>query len=278
MRAFSVTGAEHFAQNFNGIGSSASSGVLSHLESRYSASKVLSEGSSEFDEFRNCLLRETDRYILLSTSAYMRSMDALRSSSSSWCIVGLYYSSFYAAQAILGILGCWIRRRNRWVEVTNSNPNSQALKYNVRNYPGPTGSHRLTWTAYYSAVANLRNWLPSQGLLSVTPVSSSDTWFIELRNRVNYRPFEAFQLCQNFERNFDATNIPICFPGELNSAYQVASSFLFTLKELCDHTKLETDLFLPNRTRKSAIKQRVNGPKNRELASFAKNLGPAVEF
>lgn len=139
-------------------------------------------------------------------------------------------------------------------------------------------SHRLFWAAYYSAVAGLGNWLPPQGSLSVTPVSSSESWFIDLRNRVNYRPFEAFKLYQDFDHNFDAKKIPVCFPGELNSAYQVATSFMFTLKELSQHTTLNTDIYLPNRARKSAIKQHVNGPKNRDIAAFAKRVKAMVEF
>lgn len=279
MRAFSITGAEHFVNGFKKTGGPPPfDGVLNHLESRYSGSTTLSEGNADFDEFRDCLLRECDRYLFLSASAYMRSIDGLRSSSSSWCVVGLYYSSFYAAHAILGMLGCWYRKKNRWVEVVNSNPGSQVLRYSVHKYSIISGSHRELWNAYYNAVANLANWLPAQGLLSVTPMSSNPIWFIELRNRVNYDPLEGFQLCQGFESNFDESKIPACFPGELNSAHQVATSFLFTLNELTRQTGLATDMFLPNRTRKSAIKQRVNGPKNKSLSIFAKTMRPVVEF
>jgi hypothetical protein len=244
-----------------------------------STTTTLSEGTSVFDEVRSVLLRETDRSILLASSNFIRSLEGLRASSSSWCVVGLYYSSWYAAQAILGMLGCWMGKPKRWIDVVDANPGKQRLQLHRSPYATHVaGSHRILWHAYYSAVAPLTTWFSPAAALAVTPVSSNKEWFIDLRNKVNYLPSEAFGLMRDFNSNFDRSAIPSCFPGELNSAYQVARSFLSMLSELAAHTGIDTDVFAPSVNRAIAIRQHVNGPHSRDLSAFARGSRTICEF
>ncbi|MDE0246109.1 MAG: hypothetical protein OXM59_12295 [Gammaproteobacteria bacterium] len=114
--------------------------------------------------------------------------------------------------------------------------------------------------------------------MALTPVSANEHWFIELRNKVNYRPMEAFGLMAKFQANFNPARVPQCFPGELSSAYQVARSFLNALKELSIFTKLKTDVFSGSINRKSAVRNSVNGPKSPELTVFARTERGICEF
>ncbi len=280
MRAFSLTGAQYYVAGFTGQAPAVAPGLdpLRYLDASYGRSTAFQEGSANFNELRAVLLRETDRYILLAGSTFVRSVEALRASSSSWCVVGLYYSAFFAAHAILGLVGCWLRHRNRWIEVLDSNPGSQRIQFQTRNHPGPNGSHRLFWHAYYSAVPGLATWVSAAAIQAFRPVSANESWFIDLRNKVNYGPAEAFVLMDDFLSHFDDTRIPACFPGELSSAYQVSRSFIDALQELAALTGIRTDLFSRHRSRELAMREYVNGSKSRALLSFSKSTRAVVEF
>lgn len=279
MRAFSLTGAQHFVKGFSTNGTlPVGLDLLRYLETTYGRSTIFQEGSPNFDDFRAVLLRETERYILLAASTFVRSMEALRAASSSWCVVGFYYSSFFAANAMLGMIGCWLRRRNRWVEVIDSNPGRQRIQFHTQNYTGPSGSHRLFWNAYYSAVPGFATWVTPIAAQAFRPVSANESWFIDLRNKVNYGPTEAFVLMEDFEAAFEATRVPACFPGELNSAHEVANSFISALQELAQLTGIQTDLFHRYSSRSSAIRYYVNGSRSKALSSFVRRIRTAVEF
>ena len=79
----------------------------------------LTEGTPEFDEFRDCALRHAERHLLLAASLYRRALDLMIPSSAPWAHVTLYYGAFHAAQSFLAMFGGWCDGK-RYVEVTRS--------------------------------------------------------------------------------------------------------------------------------------------------------------
>lgn len=278
MKSFTPLGAKHFVREFRASKDADDIDVLKYLQQKYHRAKILNEGTPEFAELRDCMLRDADRCIYLSASFFVRSLDLLRPSSSSLSVMGLYYSSFYAATSIMAMMGCWLRYRNRWVEVVDANPGAQRLQYKMQDYPGPSGSHKIFWKAYYSSTAQLQNWLPREAGLAIRPISGQSSWFIDLRNKVNYQPFDAFHLIAEFERKYDESDIPECFPGELNTAYKVAKSFLYALLEMTRYTGLQTDIYTNNFLRALEIELAVINPHPRALSDFARTEYDAIVF
>lgn len=276
MRALSIVGAKHFTAGF----SSAVAPRISTLRyvTRTSTPSRFVEGTQTFGELRAAMLRDADRYIFLAGSNFVRSIDVLRPSSSAWSVVGLYYASWYSAHAILGMLGCWVSRPDLWIDVVNTNPGTQELELHRRRYAPRGGSHNVFWNAYYSAVGSLANVLSPAAARALRPMSSNRQWFIQLRNKVNYEPDEALALMARFEASYATAPIPRCFPGQLNSAHQMARNFLVALRELSLFTSLGTDVFLGSVDRKSAVRAKINGAPSTSMASFARTEQSICEF
>lgn len=146
---------------------------------------------------------DAERSLLLSGSCYARALDGLRESSVYWSVVGLYYAAFFSLKAVLGMHGCWMSRPKRWIEVVDANPGRQKIAYKTAMYPssgGPTGSHQVTWIAFYEAMNHLAAWLTSaHAVLASNPVNANRTWMIDTRNEVNYDPLVAFQMMTAFQ-------------------------------------------------------------------------------
>src|SRR5438046_1606169 len=66
------------------------------------------EGKLHFDVHQVNVLSSVDRWLLYSAALYRRAVDMLVPASAPWAQVTLYYSSFFAANAILGTFGGWI--------------------------------------------------------------------------------------------------------------------------------------------------------------------------
>lgn len=284
MKTLTLAGARHFASGFSRTSAPSSRGVEKHLRLAHPGCTddkpvVVNEGTSDFDAIRSCLLREADRCAFLALSCYARSLSSLRASSSFWSVVGLYYSSFYSARAILGHLGCWIRNESLWLEASRTNPGHQQLTYHRDQHPSAVGgSHQLFWRAYYPSVAPLETWLSASAKRAVTPIGNDPVWFIGLRNKVNYDPLAAMDFMTSFRKSFDDNNVPGCFQKELGSAYSVASSFIAALEEITTKSAMKTDTFLPSRTRRGCVRAHITGPKSRALTAFAKRESKRTEF
>lgn len=276
MRALSTVGAKHFTAGFSSAVAPRMSTLTYVTGGR--APSLFVEGTQAFGELRSALLRDADRYIFLAGSNFVRSIDVLRPSSSAWSVVGLYYASWYAAHAILGMLGCWVSRPDLWIDVVNTNPGTQELALHRRRYVARLGSHQVFWQAYYSAVGPLANVLSPAAARALRPMSSNRQWFIQLRNKVNYQPDEALALMARFERSHGTAPIPQCFPGQLNSAHQMARNFLVALRELSLFTSLGTDVFSGSVDRKSAVQAKINGAPSAGMASFAHTERSICEF
>ena len=153
MRVFSILGAGHYCGNFQHISSVPQESLEDFNKRRLNSTRFIVEGTALFDEYRACALRDIERCLFLSSSHYRRALDLMIPSSSHWAHVTLYYGSWFAAHAILGMFGCQVLH-NHVVEVEQSTPGSQRLN-RIRIGTGQNqfslkekGSHRQFWEVF----------------------------------------------------------------------------------------------------------------------------------
>src|SRR2546428_12425750 len=109
VRLFDLSEAQYYCKGFRGRhGTSLLSfrDLVKSLDSN--GPHHFAEGQSPFDDYRDCSLRDAERRIFLAVSLYRRSLDLMHVSAAAWAHVTLYYSSFFAASAILQMFGCYV--------------------------------------------------------------------------------------------------------------------------------------------------------------------------
>lgn len=282
MRPFTQIGARHFVSNFSANANVSGDSVSDFLDTLPRAGVVLSEGTPRYEQLKDCLLRETERSLLLSNNSYARALDGLRECSVHWSMIGFYYAAFFSLKAVLGMHGCWMERPKRWIEVVDANPGAQKISYKTvlyTNNGGQSGSHQITWVAYYEAMNHLSAWLTSaHAMLAITPINANKTWMIDTRNDVNYDPLIAFQMMSAFQNSFDPENLPNCFGGKLQTMFQVAQAFVGFSKEMAMNLGLQTDVCLPNATRMNWCQQYMTSPQHPALIALAASEYPQLEY
>lgn len=282
MKPFTQHGAAHFVGAFGADAAVSTFGVQDYLDSLGGHASVFSEGTPRFGQLKDCLLRESERSLLLSASCYVRALDGLRESSAYWSVVGLYYASFFSVKAVLGMYGCWMGGPRRWIEVVDANPGVQKIAYRTGMYPntnGQKGSHKVTWIAFYEAMNYLTAWLTSaNAALATAPVNASRTWMIDTRNEVNYEPIEAFRMMTAFQGSFDPANLPTCFGGKLQTMLEMAKAFVLFAKEMAVVHALSTDVWLPAATRMNWCQLHLTAPQHPALTTFATSEYPQLEY
>lgn len=207
MRLFDIAEAQHFCRplpsSLRGVGQS-----LESLHSQFGSVTRIVEGSQNFTDHRVSLLNAVERWIMFGIAGYRRALDMFIPSNAPWAHVTLYYSSFFAANAILGMFGVWIHLKSI-VYVEIGTPNLQKLRIDRRfvSPSGYKGSHRVFWDFFYEGCKRFSPWVPP-GLQQVTaPVNSDRIWPVRARNAVNYDSFIAFQATENFAGSFDPTKL-----------------------------------------------------------------------
>lgn len=282
MKPLTQSGAQHFVSGFSADANVSGLSVVDFLDTLPSGASTFSEGTLRFDQLRDCLLRESERSLLLSENCYARALDSLRECSVYWSVVGLYYASFFSLKAVLGMHGCWMDRPKRWIEVMDGNPGGQKLVYKTVKYPnngGENGSHQVTWVAFYEAMNHLAAWLTSpQAMLAINPVNANRTWMIDTRNDVNYDPLIAFQMMSDFQNTFNPEKLPTCFGGKLQTMFQVAQAFVQFSKEIALNLGLKTDVCAPSVTRMDWCQQYLTAPQHPKLIAFAASEYPQLEY
>lgn len=282
MKPFSRNGAQYFVSKFSADAFGKTYSVDDYLTNYAHGVTNFTEGTSEFNQLKDCLLREAERSLLMSASCYARALDNLREGSVYWAVVGLYYAAFLSSKAVLGMHGCWMSQPRSWIEVVDENPGKQKMIFKKTFYPnngGQKGSHKVTWIAFYEAMNHLSAWLTSpQAVLAINPVNSSKVWMIETRNDVNYNPQAAFEMMSAFQASYDPTNVPHCFSGKLQTMLRVAQAFVMFAKEIAIDYGLNTDVWSPAISRKDWCKKYVTSPQDPALLAFAETEYPALEF
>jgi hypothetical protein len=202
MRLFDITEARHFCRPLPayapGVGQS-----LAAFHNSVQTTRLV-EGSPYFDVHRVSLLNAVERWILFGAADYRRALDMFIPSNAPWAHVTLYYSSFFAANAILGMFGSWVHYE-RLVDVDLGTPANQILRVSKRVHSpsGYKGSHRVFWDLFYEGCNTISPWVPS-GLQSTTaPVNNDRIWQITARNEVNYDMFSAFDGAISLDNSFN---------------------------------------------------------------------------
>jgi hypothetical protein len=227
MRLFSVLEAKHYCSSFiHSVGDSER--ALSEFQDKHLLNKCSSllEGTTLFDEYRDCLLRNIERGLFLSASNYRRALDLMISSASPWAHVTLYYGTWHAAHALLGLFGCAICKEHV-IDVELGQPGNQKLR--IRKIGSKIGqenttyrgSHQRFWDLFYQAFQPILPTFPSSLQPALSPIGGDRMWQISKRNEINYDTFKSITLAQDFNCVFNKANFPICLPGEMNTQYKI---------------------------------------------------------
>jgi hypothetical protein len=224
MHLFDIVEAAHFcrplAQHQPGVGQSL---VTFH---RNLTRTQLVEGTQNFEIHRVSLLNAVERWILFGVADYRRALDMFVPSNAPWAHVTLYYSSFFAANSILGMFGVWLNHEIL-VDVDQGIATRQILKV-TKKPKSPNkeqGSHRVFWDFFYEAHSILSPWMPTDLQARTAPVSGSRTWQIKARNEVNYDMYGAFDGAEYFSNSFNPRNLR-SLPGPLGQQLDVTEAML----------------------------------------------------
>ena len=267
MRPLSRQGAKHFCQRFSGASTRILDirGLYDKVLEKKSAFK---EGDAIYDQYRDSLLRESDRSFFLAVSCFRRGLDLFTASSVFWAYVSLYYCSWFAAHSALGMFGCWVRGpRNKMrivIEARKQSPGDQEFVVEKNYSSFYQGSHQFFWDAYYNAMKTVIVWTQPSLHLAVTPVSNSPTWAIDRRNLINYQSLHAFKLIDDYSAKFDASNFLSRLQGDLATQFQLARTLLLFSAERAVEFGLKTDVFPRFKSRAEAIRKLIynaNPPK-----------------
>ena len=201
------------------------------------------EGSTEFDVHRLNLLHSAERWLLFSTSHYQRALGMLVPVAAPWAQVTLYYSSFFAANAILAMFGGWVgyvAGKPHVVDVEEGTVGIQVLQI-FRNLKSPNqmnGSHAAFWDFFYDAAATLIAWAPAGLDGPLNPVNNDSSWQIRQRNEVNYDMYYAWMGANFLHASFKPAKLK-SLKGDLRLQLDTAAS----MNRLAQH--FATELGLP---------------------------------
>lgn len=232
MNIFGISEAKHYCSSFSGSTGDAEGSIDAFQKTCLGTrSRTIKEGTTLFRRYRDCSLRDVERSLFFAASHYRRSLDLMIPSSSPWAHVTLYYGSWYASRALLGMLGCAVFGKVV-VDVNKGSPGQQELRLRgIGSKPGQynstfRGSHRIFWDIFYTAIQNLTPMVEPRFAAVLSPISGDPTWQIQHRNEVNYDSLTGFRLAEDFGRSFFKQGFPGCLPGVLNTQFGVLETLL----------------------------------------------------
>ncbi|MGI0080434.1 MAG: hypothetical protein ACRECH_12520, partial [Nitrososphaerales archaeon] len=178
MNLFSFSAAKHYCRSFAASPGASINGTDHFLSSYAKKTKVVTEGTTEYAQLRDALLRDTDRRLFLSLGSYRRAILNTNSGSAYWSCVSLYYTSFFCAQAILGMFGGWINGFGKlWIENVGNTPGNLSLQVNFSKHPSTLtggGGHRIFWDAYYNSIPQLTAFIDPKYSNALQPINSQE--------------------------------------------------------------------------------------------------------
>lgn len=205
---------------------------------------LIIEGHTTFQVHQINVLASVDQWLLFATTHYRRAMDMLVPASAPWAQVTLYYASFFAANAILGMFGGWIGHTHvgmRVVDVEHGTPGAQELRVH-RKLPSPsgvTGSHRVFWDFFYDAAASIAAWAPPSLATALSPVNRDIAWQITERNDVNYDMFSAWAAAKLFHGKFRSSKLT-SLSGPLRLQFETSERLIKLALQFANDVGLET--------------------------------------
>ncbi len=278
MQLFGITEAQHYCSSFTPEGGDAERSFLDFARSNLGSVRLLREGTTLFQQYRSCHLRDAERSLFLAASHYRRCLDLLIPSSSPWSYVTMYYGSWFASKAILEMFGTAVLDK-AIVDVRTNAPGSQELavrKIGTGLSDEPTtyrGSHRQFWDLFYRSVTTVRPLVPSHLSFCLAPVSGNPTWQIDHRNEINYDSFKAIEGIAQFGGAFVPASFPSSLPGFLATQYAILAGLVEVAFLFARQLSLTTDaLSLLDRatTRKSLVKSWIYAQKTPRVVSRTK--------
>jgi hypothetical protein len=205
------------------------------------AGRRLTEGGAEYEAYRHNVLREGERLYYLALSNFRRAHVLMVPSAAAWSHVTLYYSSWFAAHALLQMFGGWVGK-TRTVDIVTEAPGAQVLRVAAKN--NSQGSHKSFWTLFYSSVRPIKAAADVQWHPALEPVSSNEFWLIQARNRVNYTVRSAEAARGSFVRFFDAARFPASLSGELATQFEIARCMLGVAAQFLRELGVTSDEFV----------------------------------
>ncbi len=246
MRVFTLAGAGHYCANFQPSANIPNVSLNQFVQQRFQNAAQLLEGTNGFNQFRIYALRDVERYLFLAASHYRRALDLMIPTSSHWAHVTLYYGSWFAAHAILGMYGCAVLGRHV-VEVNTSAPGNQSLRVlRIGNRGNQfqfarNGSHKRFWEAFYTTTPSIINFADARYAATMSPVANDVEWLINQRNKVNYQPIDTFELFDAFASAFSSSRFPFSLPGELSTQFTVCEGLMAIGYSFANQFGLRTD-------------------------------------
>jgi hypothetical protein len=243
-RLLSVEEARTFVSGFSKMNVPTGSSFKSFVRDPQWDNVLIDEGSPEFSRLRDEILRNAERSLFLAVSNFRRSLDLLNTSSAMWSQVTLYYSSYFAANTVLGCLGGVLDVPARAIGVSRGESGLQQLaSFRWEDYSSGRSSdtHRKFWENFYRLVAPMRGATDADGRDPFQPFNSIDTWQTDHRNNVNYDTRTALDLLQSFGGAFNLGLYPDCLPGNLKIQFELSRSLVNAALQLGHTLKLATD-------------------------------------
>jgi hypothetical protein len=237
---FGVDEARHYCGTFKVSGGAAGGSLDAYVKAAFTATKILREGTAEFDQYRDCSLRDVERRLFMAVSHYRRSLDLMTPGAAWWAHVTLYYGSFFAASALLGMFGARVIKSAR-IEVKSSAPGAQELAVLPGSGSTYSGVHQRFWDLFYSSVLALVPLVEPAMRIGLTPVTNSATWLSERRNLINYDPHSAIDIAGQFQTGFDKRQFPVSLPGAVGTQFTVFETLLLVAMDFARDFGLATD-------------------------------------
>lgn len=187
----------------------------------------LTEGGGHFEAHRASAVFAIERWFLFGVAQYRRALDMFIPSGAPWAQVTLYYSSFYAANALLAMFGIWVKDEYL-VEVENGVQGHQVLRINrkAKSPSGVRGSHQRFWDFFYEACTQLAGWVPAEFSTVIQPVNADRSWQIKERNSVNYDTLHAYDAAIRFQSSFNVQKFRASLTGPLLQQLELTEGLL----------------------------------------------------
>ncbi len=264
---FGFTQAEYYCNNYQGRSGAAARSLRELLEDfRKRRIAALKEGRPEFDDYRDCSLRDSERRLFLSASNYRRSLDLMHTSAASWAHITLYYSSFFAASALLELFGCYVGEKFV-IEATKLSPGSQELVLNwqalARLGVHRSGPHVQFWRVFYECSPSFGPFVNDSELkTALDPIQGNERWQIDTRNKVNYDTYKSIDVMSRLQASFDLNQFPRCLQGELSTQHSTSHAMLRLAFSFAKQFGLSTDalgLLTPSGSRSHKVQELILG-------------------
>jgi hypothetical protein len=242
-RVFNTTEAIHFCSWPGGTVTVPPESYKRYIRDVLRPGQLIGEPSPGYEAFRCHALREADRALFLALSNYRRSLDLLTESSAAWAWVTTYYSAFFSASAILGLLGVSLDPFQVVVGVKRGSPGSQELTVQEFSHEvtKAQGTHEAFWEMFDRLIGPVRREFP-HGLQDATrPHDEGVDWQIKMRNTQNYDTFAAVDTGQQLRGSFQKDRFPRCLTGNFALQFEKTVGLANVSLWLAHHVGLSTD-------------------------------------